>query len=438
MTYSKNRPKSEEIMNQSRKVFPGGVNSPVRAFSSVGGSPIVFERGSGKTLMDIDGNSYIDFCSSWGPLILGYSHPKVLAAVKSQAEKALTFGAPSVHELTLAHKMQEWIPGLEMLRFVSSGTEATMSAIRAARATTGRNGILKFSGCYHGHADCLLVNAGSGLATLGNPSSAGVPAGAIADTFTLPYNDFDSVKQLFAARGKDIAVVCIEPLAANMGLVLPKPGFLELLRELCTSHGSLLLFDEVMTGFRISRGGASETFGVKPDIWAFGKIIGGGLPAAAYGGKESVMRNVAPVGKAYQAGTLSGNPLAMVAGLATLTTMDDTGAFAKLESLGQNLDKLVNDRLQRWSRSGHVQYVRKASFFCFFYGTHSLPCNFEEVSKCDMKLFATVYQALLNAGIYLGPSGYEVGFLSTAHEVSDLERLVEVIDQALSQVTQTG
>lgn len=435
MTNKKDRPKSEEVMNASRKVFPGGVNSPVRAFSSVGGSPIVFDHGKGKTLTDIDGNSYIDFCSSWGPLILGYSNPKVLEAVKAQAEKALTFGAPSIHELTLARKMQEWIPGLEMLRFVSSGTEATMSAIRAARATTGRNGILKFTGCYHGHADCLLVNAGSGLATLGNPSSAGVPAGAVEDTLTVAYNDFDGVKQAFAKHGNDLAVVCIEPLAANMGLVLPKQGFLELLRELCTSHGSLLMFDEVMTGFRIARGGAAEAFGVQPDIWAFGKIVGGGLPAAAYGGKESVMRHVAPVGKAYQAGTLSGNPVAMVAGLATLTTMDEIGAFSILEGLGQSLDELVKERLGRWCQSGHVQYVRKSSFFCFFYGTQSLPQNFAEVSRCDMKLFADVYHALLNAGIYLGPSGYEVGFLSTAHERADLEQLVLVIDQALSRVT---
>jgi glutamate-1-semialdehyde 2,1-aminomutase len=426
------RPTSKAIMDSSRLVFPGGVNSPVRAFASVSGSPIVFERGEGCTLYDVDGNSYIDFCASWGPLILGYSHPEVIAAVTSQAQKALTFGAPSKHELALARKMQEWIPGLEMLRFVSSGTEATMSAIRVARAATGRDKIIKFTGCYHGHADCLLVQAGSGLATLGSPSSAGVPRGAVADTISLDFNDEEGIKAAFLKYGSEIAVVCIEPMAANMGLVLPDPSFLALLRELTSQHKALLMFDEVMTGFRISRGGAAEAFGVQPDLWAFGKIVGGGLPAAAYGGRAEVMKHVAPLGRAYQAGTLSGNPLAMVAGLTTLSVMEKTDAFAVLETLGCHLDNEVKVKLQAPIEAGKVTYVRKSSFFCFFFGTAKRPRTFSDVAACDMKMFAKVYHHLLDDGVYFGPSGYEVGFLSTAHRPDHLSRLVDVIAQALS------
>lgn len=426
-----NRKKSQTIMEASRRIFPGGVNSPVRAFASVGGSPIVFERGQGATLIDVDGNSYVDFCSSWGPLILGYSHPDVVAAVTAQAQRALTFGAPSPNELTLAQKIQEWIPGIEMMRFVSSGTEATMSAIRAARAATGRNKVIKFTGCYHGHADCLLVQAGSGLATLGTPSSAGVPAGAVADTLSLDYNDTKQLQEAFDQHGKDIAVVCVEPMAANMGLVLPNPDFLPLLRKLTTAHGAVLLFDEVMTGFRIAKGSAAEAFGVKPDLWAFGKIIGGGLPAAAYGGSKEVMKHVAPLGRAYQAGTLSGNPLAMVAGMATLTAMEKVNAFEKLEQLGQALDRLVDTHLGHHVAQGKISYVRKASFFCFFFGATRPPRNFKEVTQCDMAAFAKAYHMLLDAGIYMGPSGYEVGFLSTAHLPEHLEKLVQVLGASL-------
>ena len=424
--------RSNQIMERSRQLFPGGVNSPVRSFRSVGGQPIVFSHGVGKTLTDVDGNTYVDFCNSWGPLILGFSHPDVLKAVVHQASRALTFGAPCEEEMLLAEKIQSWVPGLEMMRFVSSGTEATMSAIRAARAATGRNKFIKFEGCYHGHSDCLLVKAGSGLATLGNPSSAGVPEGAVQDTLTAVFNSRESVETLFQQYGHEIAAIIVEPMAANMGLVLPEKGYLQFLRDQCSKHGSVLIFDEVMTGFRVAKGGAAHAFGVQPDLWTFGKIVGGGLPAAAYGGKKSIMEHIAPLGKAYQAGTLSGNPLAMAAGLATLQTLEKNEAFAQLETLGQTLDTLVAQKLSGPLKNGQVCYVRKASFFCFFFGTGTLPQNFQEVAATDMAMFNRVYHAWLKAGIYMGPSGYEVGFLSTALETPDLGKLVDVVAQVLA------
>ncbi|MEN9528255.1 MAG: hypothetical protein RI932_128 [Pseudomonadota bacterium] len=428
---SMERSRSAELMQRSRKIFPGGVNSPVRSFRSVGGEPVVFSHGQGKHLTDVDGNTYIDFCGSWGPLILGYSHPAVLAAVQKQAQRALTFGAPSEEEVLLAEKIQQWMPGIEMMRFVSSGTEATMSAIRAARAATGRNKFVKFEGCYHGHSDCLLVKAGSGLATLGQASSAGVPEGCVADTITGVFNSIAGIEDIFSRWGKDIAAVIVEPMAANMGLVLPQKGFLETLRTLCSKHGSVLIFDEVMTGFRVAKGGAAEAFAVEPDLWTFGKIVGGGLPAAAYGGKKSVMEHVAPLGRAYQAGTLSGNPLAMAAGLATLREMEACSAFERLEAVGQELDRCVEKHLSTHLQAGRLAYVRKASFFCFFFGAARLPQHFNEVSACDMNMFNKVYHSWLEQGIYMGPSGYEVGFLSIQHNSDDVERLVRVVAESL-------
>lgn len=422
---------SKKIMEQSQKAFPGGVNSPVRSFRSVGGLPVVFSHGLAKTLFDVDGNQYTDFCSSWGPLILGYSHPVVLSAIAEQMKRAVTFGAPCKEELTLAEKIKSWIPGIDLLRFVSSGTEATMSALRAARAATGKNKFIKFEGCYHGHADCFLVSAGSGLATLGQPSSSGVPPKAAEDTLVAIYNDEKSVERLFQAHGQDIAAIIVEPVAANMGLVLPKKGFLNFLRDITKKHQSLLIFDEVMTGFRLSQGGAAQTYGVMPDLWTFGKIIGGGLPCAAYGGIYDVMKHIAPLGTAYQAGTLSGNPLAMAAGLATLNEMERCNAFSELENKGQQLDQLVTKHLSVFIESGKMCYQRIASFFCFFFGTNQVPQNFEQVSHTDMALFNKVYHAWLEAGIYLGPSGYEVGFLSTAIELSDMEKMISVIVSVL-------
>ncbi len=422
---------SISVMERSYRVFPGGVNSPVRSFRSVGGTPIVFSSGKGKYLYDVDGNEFIDFCSSWGPLIVGYSNPAIIGAMQEQLYKAITFGAPSDLEVKLAEKIMDWVPGLEMLRFVSSGTEATMSAVRAARAATKKNKFIKFEGCYHGHADQFLVKAGSGLATLGNPSSAGVPVGTTSDTLTAIYNSEESVLELFEKYGDDIAAVIIEPVAANMGLVLPKSGFLQFLRNVTEKFGAVLIFDEVMTGFRLARGGCAEIFSVEPDMWTFGKIIGGGVPAAAYGGKKQIMQQVAPLGAAYQAGTLSGNPLAMVAGYATLCEIEQQNAFIKLENLGQKLDSLVEAELKSFIEKSKVCYVRIGSFFCFFFGTNKLPTHFSEVASTDMKLFNKVYHAWIEQGIYLGPSGYEVGFLSTCIEEIDLKKLVEVVKNVL-------
>ena len=427
----RNFEKSIEIMERSRKVFPGGVNSPVRSFRSVGGSPIVFSHGMGKNLFDVDGNRYVDFCSSWGPLILGYSHPSLISAMQEQLQKAVTFGAPSDLEVRLAEKVQNWIPGIEMMRFVSSGTEATMSAVRAARAVTKRNKFVKFEGCYHGHADQFLVKAGSGLATLGNTSSAGVPSGTTQDTLTAIYNSEESIHEIFSQYGNDIAAVIIEPVAANMGLVLPKPGYLEFLRKVTKENGTVLIFDEVMTGFRLSKGGAASYFQVQPDLWTFGKIIGGGIPAAAYGGKKEIMQMISPLGDAYQAGTLSGNPLAMVAGYATLSEIENQNAFEKLESLGKYLDSLVQKELTPFIEKSKVCFVRIESFFCFFFGTNRAPNNFDEVSKTDMKLFNKVYHEWIQNGIYLGPSGYEVGFLSACIEYEDLDLMVSIVKNVL-------
>lgn len=422
---------SKNIMARSQACFPGGVNSPVRSFRSVGGTPIVFSHGKGKHLTDADGNIWIDFCSSWGPLILGYSHPAIVSAIQEQAAKAITFGAPSECEVLLAEKVKEFIPKMEMLRFVNSGTEATMSAVRAARAATGKNKFVKFEGCYHGHADHFLVKAGSGLATLGNPSSAGVPLPMTQDTLTAIYNNEESISQIFSQYGNEIAAVIIEPVAANMGLVKPKPGFLQFLRKITKDHGTVLIFDEVMTGFRLAKGGCAEIFGVEPDLWTFGKIIGGGLPAAAYGGKKEIMSHISPLGKAYQAGTLSGNPLAMAAGLATLKEIERVNAAEILEEKGKILDKIVEQKLTKDMEKNKVCYVRQGSFFCFFFGTNKAPENFDEVSKCDMNLFNRVYHAWLEAGIYLGPSGYEVGFLSTCIEKEDMEKMVNVVASVL-------
>lgn len=423
----KNLTQSQHIMNESQKIFPGGVNSPVRSFRSVGGTPLVFSHGQGKHLFDMDGNCYVDFCSSWGPLILGYSHPAVVEAMQTQIAKAVTFGAPSLWELKLGEKIKSWIPQIDLLRFVNSGTEATMSAVRVARAATGKNKIVKFEGCYHGHADLFLVKAGSGLATLGNTSSKGVPLGTTQDTITAIYNSAESMQEVFATYGNDIAAVILEPLAANMGLVPATKQFVQLLRDLTQQHGCALIFDEVMTGFRLARGGAAEHFGITPDLWTFGKVIGGGLPAAAYGGRREFMEHVAPLGGAYQAGTLSGNPLAMCAGYTTLCEMERENVFSLLEKKGKQLDAYVAQELTTLMERGALCYVRVGSFFCFFFGTNRPPQNFSDVANTNMSTFNKVYHALLEEGIYLGPSGFEVCFLSTCIEDEDMQKLVRII-----------
>lgn len=425
---------SHEIMTKSKKVFPGGVNSPVRSFGSVGGTPLVFSHGKGKYVFDVDGNRFIDFCSSWGPLILGYSHPSILKALSKQIKKSVTFGAPTELEYLLAEKIKSFIPEIEMLRFVNSGTEATMSAIRVARATTGRSKFLKFEGCYHGHADMFLLKSGSGLSTFGIPASAGVPNKVIEDTLVVPYNDFDAVQQVFAEYGHDIAAIIVEPVAANMGLIAPVHEFLSFLRKITHKYNSILIFDEVMTGFRLARGGASEFFDVVPDLWIFGKIMGGGLPAAAYGGKQSIMENLAPLGSVYQAGTLSGNPLAMAAGLATLNEIEKLNVYENLEEKGQILDRIVIKYLSRFIQEGRVQYVRVASFFCFFFEISQIPKNYKEVCAANMDTFKLIYHSWIKSGIYFGPSGFEVGFLSYAHTKNDLDKCVQIIQDSLTNI----
>jgi len=422
---------SKDIINSSKNIFPGGVNSPVRSFSSVGGIPPVFCRGKGKYLFDVDGHKYIDFCSSWGPLILGYSNPYVTKALASQLKKAVTFGSPTELELKLAEKIKSFVPEIDMLRFVNSGTEATMSAVRVARASTGRSKFLKFEGCYHGHADAFLIKAGSGLLHCSTPTSAGVPDAAVSDTLIVPYNDKLAVQNIFEQYSDEIAAIIVEPVAANMGLITPENDFLKFLRDITQKYNAILIFDEVMTGFRLARGGAAEYFGIVPDMWVFGKIMGGGLPAAAYGGKESIMRLIAPLGQVYQAGTLSGNPLAMSAGLATLEQIETLNIYEVLEEKGQILDRLVEQYLGSFIVKGQLKYKRIASFFCFFFGLSESPENFLEVSASNMEVFKKVYHAWLSNGIYFGPSGYEVGFLSYAHTKADLIKCVKVIKNAL-------
>lgn len=426
---------SDAIMKKSNEVFPGGVNSPVRSFGSVGGTPIVFSHGKGKYLFDVDGNRFIDFCGSWGPLILGYSHPSIIKALTSQIKKSVTFGAPTKLEYQLAEKIRSFVPEIDMLRFVNSGTEATMSAIRVARGATGRTKFIKFEGCYHGHADMFLLKSGSGLSTFGIPASAGVPNKVVEDTLVIPYNDIDAIQNLFNTYGNEIAAVIVEPVAANMGLVAPVHDFLKFLRNITHKHNSILIFDEVMTGFRLARGGACEFFGVVPDMWIFGKIMGGGLPAAAYGGKQSIMKHLAPLGNVYQAGTLSGNPLAMSAGLATLNAIETLNLYEALEEKGQILDKLVNRCLSKYIENGLVQYVRVASFFCFFFGISSIPKNYKDVCLADMNVFKIIYHAWLQNGIYFGPSGFEVGFLSYAHTKNDLTNCVQIIQNKLQYLS---
>ena len=417
---------SKDWYERSLKLFPGGVNSPVRSFKSVGCEPKLFAQGLGPYMYDTNGQRYIDFCCSWGPLILGHLHPYVVQKLNQQISTAMTFGATCPQEILLGEEiLNHWFTSMEKLRFVNSGTEASMSVLRLARGYTSRKKIVKFEGCYHGHVDSLLISAGSGLAQFGEPTSPGVIN--FEETLVVPYNDLEALQAVFKEYGEEIAAVMIEPMAANMGLVLPQKGFLEGIRSLTTQYKSLFIFDEVMTGFRIHKGGSHLAFGVQPDLWTMGKIVGGGLPAAAYGGKKEIMDWISPSGPIYQAGTLSGNPLAMAAGLATLQYVRENNVLEHLEELGKELDLLVSERLEKYKQKGLLLYVRKASFFCFFFGTTSLPQNFKEVDACNMDLFSEVYAKWLETGVYMGPSGYEVGFLSYSHNRSHLEKLLEAI-----------
>jgi glutamate-1-semialdehyde 2,1-aminomutase len=410
--------RNESLFERARARIPAGVNSPVRAFGAVGGTPPFFERASGPHLWDADGNRYIDYLGSWGPMVLGHTHPAVVEAVQDAAAKALSFGAPTEAEVELAETICRLMPSIEMVRLVSSGTEATMTAIRLARGYTGRSLIVKFEGCYHGHADSLLVKAGSGALTFGNPSSAGVPPETAAHTLVLDYNDIGQVEKLFKEKGKDIACVIVEPVAGNMNLVLPKPGFLEALRKACSDSGAVLLFDEVMTGFRVARGGAQARYGIKPDLTTLGKVIGGGLPVGAVGGRREILQKLAPLGPVYQAGTLSGNPVAVAAGLATLKLADVPGFQ---ERISRTTEELVSG-LQREAKKANVVFSAQSVGSMFgLYFRAAPPASFAEVMQCDKERFNRFFHAMLDRGVYLAPSAYEAGFVSAAHGAAEID-----------------
>jgi glutamate-1-semialdehyde 2,1-aminomutase len=409
--------RNQQLFERSQKYIPGGVNSPVRAFKSVGGTPVFFERGLGPRAWDADGKAYIDYVGSWGPLILGHAYPEVVAAVQAAAQKGLTFGAPTAAELEIAELLCNLVPSIEQVRLVSSGTEATMSAIRLARGYTGRNRIIKFEGCYHGHDDALLVKAGSGALTFGNPSSAGVPAETAASTVVLDYNDITGIEQAFSQFGDEIAAVIVEPVAGNMNLVAPNRGFLPGLRELCTRHGSVLIFDEVMTGFRVGLECAQGLYGIKPDLTTLGKVIGGGMPMAAFGGRRDIMQCLAPVGAVYQAGTLSGNPVAVAAGLATLRLVQKPGFYEQLSATTRQL----TDGLTAAARERGVVFCAQAVGGMFgLYFRNSLPTSYAEVMSCDREAFNRFFHAMLGEGNYFAPSAFEAGFVSATHGDSEI------------------
>ena len=417
---------SHTLFEAARRVIPGGVNSPVRAFGAVGGEPLFMAQAAGATITDVDGNSYVDFVGSWGPLILGHAHPAVVRAVQEAAARGTSFGAPTSAETDLARLIVERVPSVEMVRFVNSGTEATMSAVRLARGATGRDKLVKFEGCYHGHGDSFLIEAGSGALTTGTPSSGGVPGAIAAETLLARFNDLPSVEALFEAHRDDIAAVIVEPIAGNMGVIAGEPPFLEGLRDLCSTYGALLIFDEVMTGFRVHPRGAQGLYGVRPDLTTFGKVIGGGLPVGAYGGRRELMEQVAPLGPVYQAGTLSGNPLAMAAGLATLQRCDET-LYARLEDLGQALEAGLQDVAER---HGGVTVNRVGSMFTLFF-TDGPVRTYADVLRCDLQAFGRLFHVALEQGLYLPPAQFEAAFISGAHRPADIERLVAAVEDFL-------
>jgi glutamate-1-semialdehyde 2,1-aminomutase len=416
---------SAQLFIRARQKIPGGVNSPVRAWRSVGGTPKFIARGKGSYVYDLDGRRYIDFVGSWGPLILGHAHPAILAAIKRRALKGTTFGAPTKEEVEMAELVSRLMPSVEKLRLVSSGTEATMSAIRLARAYTGRTKLVKFDGCYHGHSDSLLVKAGSGVATLGLPDSPGVPASFARETLTAKYNDIESVQRLFSRAGKNIAAVIVEPVCGNMGVILPQPNFLATLRRITRSYGALLIFDEVITGFRVALGGAQKLFGLSPDLTCLGKVLGGGLPLAAFGGRREIMDRLAPMGPVYQAGTLSGNPLAVVAGLATLKLLCRPGTYAELAAKGQRLEAGLRKTLNQYGIKGVIN--RFGSMLTLFFGVDRVD-NPEDARQCDRKIFRRYFHAMLSRGIYLPPAPFEAMFVSLAHSNSDLDKTISAFD----------
>ena len=422
--------RSQELFQEAQELLPGGVNSPVRAFRGVGGTPLFIDAANGPYLYDVDGNRYLDYVQSWGPMILGHAYPSVVEAVVQASRTGFSFGAPTKAENELAKLVIDSVPSIEMVRFVNSGTEATMSALRLARAYTGRSKIIKFSGCYHGHADMLLVQAGSGVATMGLPDSPGVPAETTSNTLIAPYNDSAAVEEIFRACPQEIAAIIVEPVAANMGLVLPLPGFLEKLRSLTQHYGALLIFDEVMTGFRVALGGMQERVGITPDLTCLGKIIGGGLPVGAYGGRRAIMEHVAPVGTMYQAGTLSGNPLAMAAGIATLTEMRKPGQYEKLEQKSQLLGAGIEQVVRELGVG--LQFVRIGAMFCLYF-TPEPVIDYATAKTSDTARYARYFWHMLSHGIYLPPSQYEACFISLALDDAMLKETVQHIELALRE-----
>ncbi len=423
------RARSEAAFEEARQVLPGGVNSPVRAFRSVGGNPVFIEKAKGAYLWDLDGNQYIDYVGTWGPAILGHAHPKVIQRIQSVAENGTSFGAPTLMETEMARLVIEMVPSIEKVRFVSSGTEAVMSAIRLARAYTGRAKIIKFEGCYHGHSDYLLVKAGSGAATHGVPDSAGVPASTAAETLNARFNDLESVQKLLEAYPNQVAGILLEPVAGNMGCIPPEPGFLQGLRKLADETGACLIFDEVMTGFRLAPGGAQERYGVTPDITCLGKIIGGGLPVGAYGGKLEIMSQVAPEGPMYQAGTLSGNPLAMAAGLETLTLLREPGTYEQLEARSNQLGEGLKAICQQ---KGIPHYATGVGAMMTLFFVEGPVKNYQDVCRFDRERFNRFFWGMLDRGVYLAPSQFEAGFLSLAHTEADIQKTLEAAEQAIS------
>jgi len=419
--------KSQQLFEKSQQLIPGGVNSPVRAFRSVGGTPVFFKKGLGSRLWDVDGKEYIDYINSWGPMILGHAHPEVIKAVQEVAANSLSFGAPTGLELEIAELINKLVPSMEQVRLVSSGTEATMSAIRVARGFTGRNKLVKFEGCYHGHSDALLVKAGSGLLTFGEPSSAGVPAEVAAHTLTLEYNNTQQLKELFESAGNEIACVIIEPVVGNMNLVVPHIEFLQTLRDLCTEHGAVLIFDEVMTGFRVHLGGAQALYNIRPDITTLGKVIGGGLPVGAFGGRKDIMQCLAPLGAVYQAGTLSGNPVAVTAGLATLKLLQAPDFHAKLAA---QTKKLVDGLVAAAKEAGVVFSAQSVGGMFGLYFCEKCPTSFAEVMQSDKESFNRFFHLMLDAGVYLAPSAFEAGFVSAAHTDADIAFTINAAKEA--------
>ena len=423
-----NRVKSDQLFAEALKYIPGGVNSPVRAFRAVGGNPFFVNRAGGSKVWDVDGNELIDYVLTWGPAILGHAHPKIIAAVKAAADLGTSFGIPNPHEVTMAKLICELVPSVQKVRMTSSGTEACMSAIRLARGFTKRDKIIKFDGCYHGHVDSLLVRAGSGALTFGHPDSAGIPAAFTSHTSVAPYNDVNAVKAIFAANKNEIAGIIVEPVPGNAGLYLPQLGYLEFLREITKVHGALLIFDEVMTGFRLARGGAQERFRITPDLSTFGKVIGGGLPVGAFGGRAEIMDCLAPLGPVYQAGTLSGNPVAMAAGLANLQALLDGDAYKKLEARGAQLAAGMKDAAK--SANVSMQFNQCGSMFCGYF-TGQPVHNVADAMRSDRERFKKFFHGMLDAGVYLAPSQFESGFLSTAHTPADIEKTVQAAAKVL-------